>query len=96
MKLITQISYNGTPIAISETGSFLGITYWAAHHPHTTKKFTIYQYLGKVINDYNVYAFSERRGRGVIFRKFEDLNTDIFKPFLLNMDIIEREMEQYK
>jgi hypothetical protein len=65
--------------------SLMGLTYWAYYKGK--KGYEIYQYVGR-IPDKSIFVFKSRNTPDHLFLGKDELYTETFKPFLLNLERI--------
>lgn len=89
------MSYNGIPVELAEDGALLGITYWVEwlYYP-AIPKFRIYTYIGKTLKGPEEFVFINRNTGFPIFKRFDELNSKTFKPFLINMERISKAVKE--
>lgn len=81
-----------TPIIRSESHLF-GVRYWAQWYlPPFVPRYDVYEYVGQQPT-LGLFWFRARRHKNMIARRFPDLNTKGFRPFLLSIDRAESWLE---
>ena len=82
-----------TPPPIKPGRPPLGITFWAQWYSHLVPRFEVFKYAGwqQAIGH---YIFQSRKNGCYVSRGFYQLNANGFVPFLLNMEAINKYMEE--
>lgn len=74
---------------ITPADDYCGIRYWrsVSVHPLASPRYEIYVYMGYE-EEKNLHFFRHRGTNAIIWRRYEELKTPSFGPFLLNFKSI--------